>query len=192
MDKEHKAFVEMVGFLQPTQQQLDHFQEDSVLCAAGLLDDHEVYCAFSNRRDTTIMTVSRAAAQRVNRIKAEKLFASKEPFSTVHCAGVAGQDQSLPYRGMDIAIKENWDKAAHIMNGQQAKVVNSHGKSIILAFPDGQKAFAHPVSHHVDGEGDVTLCPFTPAYARTIWKSQGQNLKHLLVWLDCQGSFISH
>lgn len=175
--------MEMVGFLQPTQQQLDHFQEDPVLCATGLLDNHEVYCAFSNCRDTTIMTVSRAAAQRVNRIMAEKLFASKEPLSTVPCAGVAGQDQIL---------QENWDKAARIVNGQQAKVVNSHGKSITLEFPDGQRAFAHPVTHHVDGEGDVTQCPFTPPYARTIWKSQGQNLKHLLVWLDCQGSFISH
>lgn len=25
----------------------------------------------------------------------------------------------------------------------------------------------------------------TPAYARTICKSQGQNIRHLLVWLDC-------
>lgn len=25
----------------------------------------------------------------------------------------------------------------------------------------------------------------TPAYARTISKSQGQNLRHLLAWLDC-------
>ena len=31
----------------------------------------------------------------------------------------------------------------------------------------------------------MTSYPFTPAYARTICKSQVQNLKHLLVWLDC-------
>ena len=31
----------------------------------------------------------------------------------------------------------------------------------------------------------MTRYPFTPTYARTICKSQGQNLKHLLLWLDC-------
>lgn len=38
LDKEYEAFVEMVRYLQPSQQQLDHFQEDLVLCPAGILD----------------------------------------------------------------------------------------------------------------------------------------------------------
>ena len=32
---------------------------------------------------------------------------------------------------------------------------------------------------------ETTRFPITPGYVRTISKSQGQNLKHLLVRLDC-------
>ena len=64
-------------------------------------------------------------------------------------------------------------------------VVSGHNTSLLIQFPDSQHAFIYPVTHYVEGEGDVTRYPFTPAYARTICKSQGQNLKHLLVWLDC-------
>lgn len=64
-------------------------------------------------------------------------------------------------------------------------LVSRHNTSPLVQFPDNERAFVYPVTHHVEGEGDVTRYPFTPAYARTICKSQGQNLKHLLVWLDC-------
>ena len=57
--------------------------------------------------------------------------------------------------------------------------------SLVIQFPDNEQAFLYPVTHAVEGEGNITRYPFTPAYARTICKSQGQNLKHLLLWLDC-------
>lgn len=53
------------------------------------------------------MTVSRAAAQRINRIVVEELFASKESLSNVSCAAVAGGSPILPYPGMSIVINEN-------------------------------------------------------------------------------------
>ena len=53
------------------------------------------------------------------------------------------------------------------------------------SLPDNERAFLYPVTHAVEGEGNITRYPFTPAYARTICKSQGQNPKHLLLWLDC-------
>ena len=43
LDKDYKAFVEMVRCLQPTQRQLDKFQEDVVLCAPGYLEDVELF-----------------------------------------------------------------------------------------------------------------------------------------------------
>ena len=57
--------------------------------------------------------------------------------------------------------------------------------SLVIQFPDNERAFLYPVTHAVEGESNITRNPFTPAYARTICKSQGQNLKHLLLWLDC-------
>ena len=86
---------------------------------------------------------------------------------------------------MQIIITENHDKGCRIVNGQDATLVHSHGKTVVVEFPDKERVFIHPVTHAMDGEGDLTTYPFMPAYARTICKSQGQNLKHLLLWLDC-------
>ena len=185
VDKEYEAFVEMVRYLQPTQRQLDQFQEDLVLCPGGCLADDDIYRAFSRQAHTTIMTVSRAAAQRINAIVVEQLFAGKQPLSNVPCGQVAGGPPILPYAGMSIVINENRDKASRIVNGQDATLVSVQGKTLILRFPDDQQAFIYPVTHYVEGEGDFTRYPMTPAYARTISKSQGQNLRHLLVWVDC-------
>ena len=105
--------------------------------------------------------------------------------SNVPCAAVAGGAPIFPFKGMQIVINENPDKALRIVNGQDATLVSSEGQTIILHFPDSDQAFVYPVTHKMEGEGDVTRYPFTPAYARTISKSQGQNLRHLLLWLDC-------
>lgn len=156
-----------------------------MLCPPGCLPDEEIYRAFSRQAQTTIMTVSRAAAQRINGIVVEQRFAGKQPLSNVPCAVVAGGPPILLYAGMSIVINENRDKASGIINEQDATLVSSHGHTLILRFPDDKQAFVYPVTHYVEGEGDVTQYPLTPAYATTISKSQGQNLKLLLVWLDC-------
>ena len=152
LDKEYEAFVEMVRYLQPTQRQLDEFQEDVVLCAAGHLEDEQIFHAFNHNSDTTIMTVSRAAAERVNRVLVDKLFAGCQPLSNVPCAAVAAGAAILPFRGMRIVINENRDKASRIVNGQDATLVSSEGHTIILRFPDGEQAFVYPVTHHIEGE----------------------------------------
>ena len=71
--------MEMVQYMQPTQRQLDEFQEDVVLCAPGYLEDVELFEAFNRNSGTTIMTVLHAAAQRVNRVVVDQLFAGREP-----------------------------------------------------------------------------------------------------------------
>lgn len=108
-----------------------------------------------------------------------------EPLADVQCAAVTSSTHILPYRGMQIVINENSDKGARIVNGHDATLVSSYRKIIVVQFPDGERAFVYPVTHHVKGEGDVARYPYTPAYTRTISKSQGQNVKHLLVLLDC-------
>ena len=98
---------------------------------------------------------------------------------------MAGGPPILPYAGMSIVINKNRDKASRIVNGQDATLTSVQGNTLILRFPDDQQVFIYPVTHYMEGEGDVTRYPMTPAYTRTISKSQGQNPRHLLVWLDC-------
>lgn len=92
------------------------------------------------------MTASRAAAQRVNTILVNKLFAGQDPLCDVPCAAVADGPDIFPYRGMRIVITENRDKASRIVNGQDATVLSSRGKTLLIQFPDNQRAFIYPVT----------------------------------------------
>ena len=129
LDKDYEAFVEMVLYQEPTQQQLDHFQKGLVLCPPGCLEDHQIYGAFRRHAQTTIMIVSRAAAQRINNIVVQELFAGKKPLTK--------------------RINENRNKACRIVNRQDATLVSSQGNTLILRFPDGEPAFVYPVTHYV-------------------------------------------
>jgi len=185
VDKEYSKFLDMICHLQPTQEQLDEFQDSLVLCSSGLLTDEEIYETYSNTADTVITTVSRAAAQRVNEVVVEKLFSGQGAIFQVPHASVADGSDIFLYRGMKVVITENRDKACRVVNGQHAMLDCNQGNTLIIRCPDEERAFVYRVTHFQEGKGDVTAYPLTPAYARTISKSQGQNLKHLLLWLDC-------
>ena len=58
VDKDYAAFLEIIRYLQPTQQQLEDFQENLVLYPSGVLADEEIFQAYSRTPDTIIMTVS--------------------------------------------------------------------------------------------------------------------------------------
>ena len=69
-----------------------------------------------------------------------------------------------------------------MVNGQEASIVLSQNNTIILELPEGQRVFVYPVTHLINNRC-VTYYPFTPACAQTITKLQGQNIKHLIIWL---------
>ena len=128
------------------------------------------------------MTVSRRGAQRINTIVVGHLFRGRR-LSNIPCACIADSEPIFPHRNMRVIFTENRDKAARIVNGQQATIISSQNNIIILRLPEGQQVFVYPVTHMQD-EGPVTRYPFTPAYAQTIIKAQGQNIQHLIIWLD--------
>ena len=101
LDKDYAAFLDIIRYLQPTQHQLDEFQRSLVLCPSGIVADEDIFQVYSNTTDTVIMTVSRAAVQRVNQVVVDRLFVSQAPLSQVPCASVADGAEILPYRGMD-------------------------------------------------------------------------------------------
>ena len=182
-DKEYATFVDLIRYNQPTQEQLDVFQRDLVLCPPGELSDEELWRAFRSQSDVSIMTVSRRGAQRINNIVVQHVFADKIPLSDIPCSSVAESTPILPYCGMKIVITENRDKGMKIVNGKEATIISSHGNTILVRFPENDRPFVYPVTH-CEEDAHVTRYPFTPAYARTICKSQGQTITHLIVWLD--------
>ena len=184
LNSNYARFLDLIRHMQPSQEQLDNFQEDIVLYPSGDVQEEQIFEAFNKSSNMTMMTVSHAAAQRVNGIVVNKVFGNQVPLSTVRCSSIVASTPIYPYRRMKVIITENRDKNSRIINGQQATVVSSHRNTLLIQFPDQQRAFVYPVTHHVEGEGQVTTYPITPAYATTICKCQVQNIRHL-VWLDC-------
>ncbi|KAL9976522.1 hypothetical protein ACROYT_G013836 [Oculina patagonica] len=168
-----------------SQNSVDEMQEGIVMCPDGPLSDDELWTAFRSRTDMSVMSVSRRGAQRINQIVVARQFAGQQPISAIPCDFVLPDAEDIPvFRHMEVVITENRDKAASVVNGQDAVVITSHNNTVVLQLPEGDKVFVYPVTR-IDGDGErVTRYPFAPSYARTICKSQGQNIKHLTVWLD--------
>ena len=182
VDAEYAAFLDLIRFIRPTQEQVDRMQQGIVLCPEGDLTDRQIWTAFQTHTNTSVMTVSRKGAQRINSIVVGQLFKGR-PLTNIPCASVADSDPIYPYRNMRVIFTENRDKAARVVNGQQATIISSQNNTIILRLPEGQQVFVYPVTH-IEDDVPVTRYPFTPAYAQTIIKAQDQNIHHLIIWLD--------
>ena len=154
LDKEYASFVDLIQYNQPTQEQLDVFQRDLVLCPPGELTDEQLWQAFQSHSDVSIMTVSRRGAQRLNNIVVQHVFANKIPLSDIPCSSVADSTPILPYCGMKIVITENRDKGMKIVNGKEATIISSHGNTILVRFPENDRAFVYPVTH-CEEDGNV-------------------------------------
>ena len=183
IDPEYANFLDFIRFIVPSQQQVDAMQTGIVLCPEGELSDEDIWQAYQKHSDATIMTVSRKAAHRINDIIVRHLFPGR-PLTTIPCASAVDSNPIFPHKHMKVIFTENRDKAARIVNGQQATILGCENNTIILSLPEGQRVFVYPVTH-LHNDTHTTRYPFSPAYAQTITKSQGRNIRHLIIWLDC-------
>ena len=174
VDPKYAAFLDLIRFIRPTQEQVDKMQDGIVLCPKGQLTDRQIWTAFQSHPNSTVMTVSRKGAQRINTIVVGQLFQG-HPLTNIPCACVADSQPIFPHRNMSVIFTEKCDKAARLMNSQQATILFSQNNTIILRLPEGQQVFVYPVTHMED-DGPVTRYPFTPAHAQTIIKAPGQNI----------------
>lgn len=106
LDPDYGCFLDLIRCMQPTQAQLDKFQEMVILCRSSHLDDEDI-SAFSQLEETSVMTISRTAAQQVNNIMVGRLFKDQRPLSLVLSAALADGEPILPYQGMKIIITKN-------------------------------------------------------------------------------------
>ena len=75
-DPTYAAFLDCIRYTQPSQQQVNEMQQDIVLCPPGPPSDDAIWEAYNTHANTTVMTVSRRGAQRVNNIVVEHLFSN--------------------------------------------------------------------------------------------------------------------
>ena len=110
-------------------------------------------------------------------------FDWRRPLSNIPCTSMAEWNPIFPHQNMHVIFTDNMDKQLWVANGQEALILSVPNRTIILCLPQGQRVFVYPVTAIVD-DLPVTYYPFTLAYVQTITKSQGQNIKHLVLWLD--------
>ena len=154
---EYAKFLDFIHVLLPIQQQVNEMQRGIVLCPKGQLSDEDIWEAYRQHSDSTIMTVLRKAAQRINDIIIHHLFPGR-PISNIPCASVADTNAIFPHKQMQVIFTENQNKAARHkwITGNYSGVRESYhhslpprGMSVRLSSDaHGQRRADHSLSLH--------------------------------------------
>ena len=172
-----------IRYYRPSKSLLETIHEGRVLSANDPPSDEDIRRALIQIEDSTFITVSRNASNRVNMFAIDTYFKDETPLINAQC------DCEMPpipiYRNIAVIITQNIDKENGVVNGQRATVITDENKTIILRLKNGKIVPTHLVTTvKPDGITKVTY-PFVPGYAITICKSQGQTLNKVIIWFDC-------
>jgi hypothetical protein len=181
-DPMFESILNHIRYWYPSKRILETLQEGRLLCSHSNPSDGEILNALVEHEKYTMLTVSRKATCRVNRIVIECILSNLTPLGTVQ------MDCDLPpmpiYRGMKVMVTQNRDKVDGVVNGQSATIAYFFNRSVFLRFASGKIVSLHLVTMERNGER-VTCYPFCPGYSMTICKAQGQTLERCILWLDC-------
>ena len=86
---------------------------------------------------------------------------------------------------MRVVVTQNLHKRTGVVNGQLANIVNKENNTLLLQFPNGKTTFTYPVTTTSEDGLSRVHYAINPAYAMTICKMQGTNIKKLILWFDC-------
>lgn len=182
-DKDYAEILDTIRYHKPSRTLLVKLERDRVLFQKTEIEDKDIRSVLLNQPEAVILTVSCAAASRVNRVALDSLFEDQQFLGEVQYDNELGR--VALYRGMKVLITQNRDKEHGVVNGQPATVLYHENASIFLEHPKGYICCIYPVTQR-DSEGKkYTVYPIAPAYVSTITKIQGQNMKKIILWLDC-------
>ena len=128
--------------------------------------------------ETTILTVTKRAANDINFAIIHHLFEHEQPL-TCHLLDNGIGICSI-YSGLRVMITKNCDKSKGIVNGQCGIVKKIHNHTLFIELPNKQLVAIYRMTTH----DSKILYPIAPAYALTICKCQGQTLMKCLVYMD--------
>ena len=136
----------------------------------------------TNYPESTVITVSRHAANRINTVYITRILDKSSVLGHVTSDCELGE---IPvYKRMRVLFTQNQNKALSIVNGRIATLVQLERNTLFLKLRNGRIVHIHPVSFQHENNSVKTPMPFMPAYALTIPKAQGQTIDKGLVWLD--------
>ena len=182
-DKAYMDFLQYIRYSRPQQYVVDNFQRPLLLFEQSDITDFNIWHTVKDAPDATFLTVSRAAANRVNNIVIACAFQNKTPLSTIPLENDV--NDFPPFRDMHVVVTQNLDKPTGVVNGQLATIQNSQNNTLLLKFPNGKTTFTYPVPTITEDGRSRVHYALNPAYCMTICKTQGANIKKLIVWFDC-------
>ena len=176
-------FLQYIRYSRPQQYVVDNFQRPFLLFEQSDITDFDIWHTVEDAPDAMFLTVSRAAANRVNNIVIARAFQNKTPLSTIPLENDV--NNFPPFRDMRVVVTQNLDKRTGVVNGQLATIQNSQNNTLLLKFPNGKTTFTYPVATITEDGRSRVHYALNPAYCMTICKTQGANIKKLIVWFDC-------
>ena len=178
-----KAYMDFLQYIRYSRPQQYNFQRPLLLFHQSEITDYDIWHTLQDAPDATFLTVSRAAANRVNNIVISRGFQNETPLSSIPLENDV--HDFLPFHDMRVMVTQNLDKCTGVVNGQLATILNSHNNTLLLKFANGKTTFTHPVTTITEDGRSRVHYALNPAYCMTICKTQGANIRKLLVWFDC-------
>ena len=180
-DNYYPQFLQHIRFWRPSQCLLNKIQHQKILFHEEPTDD-QLLSALTMYPNSTVITVSHRASNRVNKVVIENIL------NTSSLLGEIESDCSLGripiYKGMRVMITQNRNKQLSIVNGRLAHIVQMQGKTVFLKLANDDIVQVYPTSSYMEDNVLKTVTPIMPAYALTIPKAQEQTLKSCIIWLD--------
>ena len=183
-DPKFREFLNYIRYWQPTLCQLNVIQEHKVLSEEQPVPDQAILKALQDFPNATILTISRAACNRVNEVLIANAYRGQPILMHAQCDC---ESPPLPlYRHMRVMITQNRSKATGVVNGQLAQVYFLQNKTVLLKLPNDQIVNTYPVTCLAEDGKRRIVYPFAPDYALTVHKAQGQTIPFVIIWFDGQ------
>lgn len=180
-DTELHNFLTIIRHWCPSKRQLEEFCHGIVLDESNHPSPETILSAWSNTH-TSFLTFTNQGCHFVNSVIIEHLFSRSTTLGFIFMGSSYEAKQPI-YEGMLVRITENRDKSRRYVNGQVGKIALFYKRIIMLQIEDEVYIRMYPVTN--DSSGPMYY-PLVPAYASTIHKSQGQNMRHAVLWFDCK------
>ena len=180
-DSDYLTFLNHIRHWIPTDTVLQQIQEGRILCPDGQLHPDRVIKAFQDNPQSTFLTFTNAAANKLNSLITSALFTNKQPLA--YCQLDSDTDLSPIYKDMRVMITQNRDKPQNIVNGQIASIEMCHNATIILKLPGNKLVATYPVTS-TSANTQTATYPFRLGYTNTMCKDQGQTLDKAILWFD--------
>ena len=108
-DEAYLDFLQHIRHSKPEQYVLDNFQRPLLLFNQSDLTDYDMWKTIEEAPDATFLTVSGAAATRVNSIITRRMFQEKTPLSSIPLENDV--EEFLPFKHTRVVVTQNLDKS---------------------------------------------------------------------------------